>query len=144
MCARAHSNNVINVQLVIGSAVYAFEEVCGERMHLLHKHYRKLCAVLMDVDEWGQVSGISSCSSPHHPKMVQVIIINTLTRYARYNFTDANVRACLPSMHLFHYRVTKMARHKTRTSIPIRTMRMANIPVTTVRKKPNRPRRKSR
>ncbi|KRY14743.1 AP-3 complex subunit beta-2 [Trichinella patagoniensis] len=57
--------------LVIGSAVYAFEEVCPERLDLIHKHYRKLCAALVDVDEWGQV-----------------LIINMLTRYARTQFTD--------------------------------------------------------
>lgn len=59
--------------LVIGSAVYAFEEVCPERIDLIHKHYRKLCQLLADVDEWGQV-----------------IIINMLTRYARTQFTDPN------------------------------------------------------
>ncbi|KAL1233235.1 AP-3 complex subunit [Trichinella pseudospiralis] len=57
--------------LVIGSAVYAFEEVCPERLDLIHKHYRKLCTALVDVDEWGQV-----------------LIINMLTRYARTQFTD--------------------------------------------------------
>uniref|UniRef100_A0A5S6QMZ7 AP-3 complex subunit beta n=1 Tax=Trichuris muris TaxID=70415 RepID=A0A5S6QMZ7_TRIMR len=59
--------------LVIGSAVNAFEEVCPERFDLIHKHYRKLCALLIDVDEWGQVT-----------------IINMFTRYARAHFTDPN------------------------------------------------------
>ncbi|KFD57702.1 hypothetical protein M513_01372 [Trichuris suis] len=59
--------------LVIGSAVNAFEEVCPERFDLIHKHYRKLCALLIDVDEWGQVT-----------------IINMFTRYARIHFTDPN------------------------------------------------------
>lgn len=63
----------LSFQLVIGSAVYAFEEVCPERVDLIHKHYRKLCQLLVDVDEWGQV-----------------IIINMLTRYARSQFTDPN------------------------------------------------------
>lgn len=60
--------------LVVGSAVMAFEEVCPERVDLIHKNYRKLCNLLIDVDEWGQV-----------------IIINMLTRYARTQFTDPNV-----------------------------------------------------
>lgn len=60
--------------LVVGSAVMAFEEVCPERVDLIHKNYRKLCNLLVDVDEWGQV-----------------IIINMLTRYARTQFTDPNV-----------------------------------------------------
>lgn len=60
--------------LVVGSAVMAFEEVCPERTDLIHKNYRKLCNILVDVDEWGQV-----------------LIINMLTRYARTQFTDPNV-----------------------------------------------------
>ncbi|XP_055691768.1 AP-3 complex subunit beta-2 [Lutzomyia longipalpis] len=59
--------------LVVGSAVMAFEEVCPERVDLIHKNYRKLCNLIVDVDEWGQV-----------------IIINMLTRYARTQFTDPN------------------------------------------------------
>ncbi|XP_069700513.1 AP-3 complex subunit beta-1 [Periplaneta americana] len=59
--------------LVVGSAVMAFEEVCPERIDLIHKNYRKLCNLLVDVDEWGQV-----------------IIINMLTRYARTQFTNPN------------------------------------------------------
>ncbi|XP_017772392.1 PREDICTED: AP-3 complex subunit beta-2 [Nicrophorus vespilloides] len=57
--------------LVIGSAVMAFTKVCPERVDLIHKVYLKLCALLGDVDEWGQV-----------------IIVNMLTRYARTQFTD--------------------------------------------------------
>lgn len=60
--------------LVVGSAVMAFEEVCPERVDLIHKNYRKLCNLLVDVDEWGQV-----------------VIINMLTRYARTQFIDPNV-----------------------------------------------------
>ncbi|EDV45810.1 AP-3 complex subunit beta-2 [Drosophila erecta] len=59
--------------LVVGSAVMAFDEVCPERVDLIHKNYRKLCTFLLDVDEWGQV-----------------IIINMLTRYARTQFIDPN------------------------------------------------------
>ncbi|BES88073.1 AP-3 complex subunit [Nesidiocoris tenuis] len=59
--------------LVVGSAVMAFEEVCPEKISLIHKNFRKLCNLLVDVDEWGQV-----------------IIINMLTRYARTQFVDPN------------------------------------------------------
>ncbi|XP_065345192.1 AP-3 complex subunit beta-2 [Cloeon dipterum] len=61
--------------LVVGSAVMAFEEVCPERIDLIHKNFRKLCSLLVDVDEWGQV-----------------VIINMLTRYARSQFTDPNLQ----------------------------------------------------
>jgi len=59
--------------LVVGSAVMAFEQVCPERTDLIHVNYRKLCSILVDVEEWGQV-----------------IIIGMLTRYARTQFVDAN------------------------------------------------------
>ncbi|KAF8121830.1 adaptin N terminal region-domain-containing protein [Boletus edulis] len=41
--------------LSIGSAVVAFESVCPTRLDLLHLQYRRLCKILIDVDEWGQV-----------------------------------------------------------------------------------------
>ena len=40
----------------IGSVATAFESVCPTRLDLLHLHYRRLCRVLVDVDEWGQVN----------------------------------------------------------------------------------------
>lgn len=42
--------------LSIGSVAVAFETVCPTRLDLLHPHYRRLCRVLVDVDEWGQVN----------------------------------------------------------------------------------------
>lgn len=68
-------NSVLSVslnsvlQLVAGSVVMAFEEVCPDRIDLIHKNYRKLCNLLVDVEEWGQV-----------------VIISMLTRYARTQF----------------------------------------------------------
>ena len=64
---------VFSLQLVAGSAIQAFEEVCPERIDLIHKNYRKLCSLLVDVDEWGQVA-----------------IINMLTRYCRTQFVSPN------------------------------------------------------
>ncbi|KYO48548.1 AP-3 complex subunit beta-1 isoform X3 [Alligator mississippiensis] len=55
--------------LVAGSVVMAFEEVCPDRIDLIHKNYRKLCNLLVDVEEWGQI-----------------VIIHMLTRYARTQF----------------------------------------------------------
>uniref|UniRef100_A0A8C2Z4L1 AP-3 complex subunit beta n=1 Tax=Cyclopterus lumpus TaxID=8103 RepID=A0A8C2Z4L1_CYCLU len=57
--------------LVAGSVVVAFDEVCPDRIDLIHKNYRKLCNLLVDVEEWGQV-----------------VIISMLTRYARTQFTS--------------------------------------------------------
>jgi hypothetical protein len=33
--------------MVLGSVIMVFEEVCPERLDLLHKHYRKLCNLLV-------------------------------------------------------------------------------------------------
>ena len=55
--------------LVLGSAVFAFVEVCPENWDLIHPHYQKLCKLLVDCDEWGQV-----------------LVINMLLRYARVHF----------------------------------------------------------
>ncbi|KAH8831481.1 adaptin N terminal region-domain-containing protein [Flagelloscypha sp. PMI_526] len=40
--------------LSIGCVVVAFDAVCPTRLDLLHKEYRRLCRLLVDVDEWGQ------------------------------------------------------------------------------------------
>jgi len=52
----------------------AFEEVCPDMIELIHKNYRKLVSLLVDVEEWGQV-----------------VIVNMLTRYARTQFADPNL-----------------------------------------------------
>lgn len=72
--------------LVAGSAIQAFEEVCPERIDLIHKNYRKLCNLLVDVEEWGQV-----------------VIINMLTRYCRTQFVNPNqAEACEESDQHFY------------------------------------------
>uniref|UniRef100_A0A8C2I1Z0 AP-3 complex subunit beta n=1 Tax=Cyprinus carpio TaxID=7962 RepID=A0A8C2I1Z0_CYPCA len=64
--------------LVAGSVVMASEEVCPDRIDLIHTNDRKLCNLLIDVEEWGQV-----------------VIINMLTRYARTQFLNPNVNESL-------------------------------------------------
>ncbi|KAG7253141.1 hypothetical protein CRUP_025789, partial [Coryphaenoides rupestris] len=56
--------------MVAGSVVMAFEEVCPDRIDLIHKNYRKLCNLLWT---WRNGPGV---------------IINMLTRYARTQFTS--------------------------------------------------------
>jgi AP-3 complex subunit beta len=41
--------------MVLGSTVVAFNEVCAMHYSLLHKHFRKLCHLLADMEEWTQV-----------------------------------------------------------------------------------------
>ncbi|XP_015765741.1 PREDICTED: AP-3 complex subunit beta-1-like [Acropora digitifera] len=74
--------------LVAGSAVMAFEEVCPERIDLIHKNYRKLCNLLIDIDEWGQVA-----------------VIHMLTRYARTQFLDPNkeIQVVMAVARVYHH-----------------------------------------
>ncbi len=57
--------------MVLGSAVAAFNEISPVEYRLLHLPYRKLCHLLTDVDEWGQI-----------------IMLDVLMRYARTQFLD--------------------------------------------------------
>lgn len=59
--------------MVLGSAMQALNEVCPNRLDLLHAPFRKICHLLADIDEWGQI-----------------IAINVLTRYCREQFKHFN------------------------------------------------------
>ncbi|KAF5391397.1 hypothetical protein D9757_002040 [Collybiopsis confluens] len=52
--------------LSIGSVAVAFEAVCPTRLDLIHARYRRLCKLLVEVDEWGQID-----------------LLNLLLRYVR-------------------------------------------------------------
>ncbi|KAK3307281.1 AP-3 complex subunit beta-like protein [Chaetomium strumarium] len=41
---------------VAGAAVTAFMVICPERIDLIHKHYRNLVRMIVDMDEWSQLS----------------------------------------------------------------------------------------
>ncbi|AEO66329.1 uncharacterized protein THITE_2114346 [Thermothielavioides terrestris NRRL 8126] len=41
---------------VAGAAVTAFMAICPERVDLIHKHYRSLVRMIVDMDEWSQLS----------------------------------------------------------------------------------------
>jgi vesicle coat complex subunit len=41
---------------VAGAAVTAFMEVCPQRVDMIHKHYRNLVRMIVDMDEWSQLS----------------------------------------------------------------------------------------
>ena len=60
--------------MVVGSAMFAYQEVCPDRYDLIHPIFRRLCNSIVDVDEWGQVG-----------------IISVLTRYARTYFVRPNI-----------------------------------------------------
>jgi AP-3 complex subunit beta len=54
---------------VLSSCIISFVEICPERLELLHPVFRKLCHLLADLDEWGQI-----------------ITMEVLTRYCRKFF----------------------------------------------------------
>lgn len=60
-----------NATMVLGSAVATFNEVCPNEWGMVHRNFRKLCGLLADMDEWGQIAAL-----------------HMLTRYARTQFTD--------------------------------------------------------
>ncbi|QIW98949.1 hypothetical protein AMS68_004467 [Peltaster fructicola] len=41
---------------VAGAAVQAFMQICPDRLDLIHPVYRKLCKMVVDMDEWGQIA----------------------------------------------------------------------------------------
>ena len=57
--------------MVLGSVAFAFMAVCPERLDLLHQPYRKICGLLPEMDEWGQLRAL-----------------DMLHRYCRQNFAD--------------------------------------------------------
>jgi len=57
--------------MVLTSTLVAFCELCPDRLELLHTSYRKICHMLTDMDEWGQV-----------------VIIDLLARYCRRFFKE--------------------------------------------------------
>jgi AP-3 complex subunit beta len=56
---------------VIGAAAFSFKQVAANRSDLIHKHYRKICRCIVDMDEWGQV-----------------MACDMLLRYARSQFVN--------------------------------------------------------
>lgn len=57
--------------MVLSSALTAFCEMCPTRLELLHGCFRKICHLLTDMDEWGQV-----------------VILDVLSRYTRKFFKE--------------------------------------------------------
>ena len=60
--------------LVYGSAAAAFNEICPNRLDLIHPAFRKMCKMLPDLDVWGKV-----------------LAMNLLLRYGRTQFLDPRV-----------------------------------------------------
>eukprot|EP00980_Cylindrotheca_fusiformis_P007005 scaffold1474_cov132-Cylindrotheca_fusiformis.AAC.1 len=66
--------NLLDVEtstMVLASALIAFVELCPERLDMIHSSFRKICHLLTDLDEWGQV-----------------VVIDMLARYCRTFFKE--------------------------------------------------------
>lgn len=66
--------NLLEVEastMVLTSVLIAFEELCPERLDFIHSSFRKMCHLLTDMDEWGQV-----------------VVIDILARYCRAFFKE--------------------------------------------------------
>jgi vesicle coat complex subunit len=60
---------------VAGAAIQAFAALCPDRLDTIHPVYRRLCKMVVDMDEWGQLA-----------------LIRVMTFYARRNFPRRNQR----------------------------------------------------
>ncbi|EMR11264.1 hypothetical protein PNEG_00294 [Pneumocystis murina B123] len=45
--------------IVFGSALFVFQELCPEKLDLIHPYYRKICKVLHKLSEWDQVTALN-------------------------------------------------------------------------------------
>lgn len=64
-----------SANMVLTGALAAFSEICPDRLDLLHPSYRKMCHLLTDMDEWGQV-----------------VVLDVLSRYCRRFFQEPRMR----------------------------------------------------
>ncbi|PVU91215.1 hypothetical protein BB561_004509 [Smittium simulii] len=58
---------------VIGDVVKAFQIICNNDSNLIHAHFHRCCELLLDADEWSQIT-----------------LIQMLTHYARTQFENPN------------------------------------------------------
>ena len=87
--------------LSIGSVAIAFEAVCPTRLDLLHKHYRRLCRAVIDVDEWGQVDVLALLTRYARTMLPRPIVTQDANGEAKEE-VDADVQLLLSSAeHLF-------------------------------------------
>ncbi|XP_050384911.1 AP3-complex subunit beta-A [Argentina anserina] len=73
---------------VVGAAAAAFSSICPNNLSLIGRNYRRLCEVLPDVEEWGQI-----------------VLIGILLRYviARHGFVQESIMASLHHTENFKF-----------------------------------------
>lgn len=45
--------------ITLGATLTAWSDICPDNLAMLHPHYRRLCRLLVDADEWGQTVALS-------------------------------------------------------------------------------------
>lgn len=89
---------------VLSSAVAAYNEICPENIPILHAHYRKLCHLLADLDEWGQIQAIT-----------------LLTRYVRTQFKNPEPGAAIDAVKKAEDKAQKRKRFYSDEDASVRT-----------------------
>eukprot|EP00981_Chlorochromonas_danica_P008375 scaffold2163_cov158-Ochromonas_danica.AAC.10 len=86
--------------MVLGSTLAAFNEICPTAYEMIHAHYRKLCQLLADMDEWTQVAAL-----------------DVLTRYVRNQFQDPSPGSTEVQKLQARQRSTAALKGQTTTSV---------------------------
>ena len=71
----------------------AYRRVCPGRIDLIHKNFRKLCQLLIDVEEWGQLSFLQVLTSYSRTQFLGIII---LINIPLFYFHDMNINYLAP------------------------------------------------
>lgn len=61
--------------VVLGPAIGAWKQICPDRFDLLHPHYKKICKLLGESDEWSQIE-----------------ILDVMNEYCRAHFVDPSLQ----------------------------------------------------
>ncbi|KAG0306101.1 AP-3 complex subunit beta-2 [Dissophora globulifera] len=82
-----------NSTFTIGSVLMAFNQVCPDRLDLIHPQYRKLCRMLVDMDEWGQTTAIDLLLRYSRTQFLNPIGKTTTAKTARAKKEKSNVKS---------------------------------------------------
>jgi AP-3 complex subunit beta len=101
--------------LTLGAVIVAFNALCPDRLELLHPHFRRLCRILVDMDEWGQVEAMGLLL-----RYARVMLVRPNEQEVGEEMLDKDLRLLLESVepiflsrnpavsliyHIFHSRI---------------------------------------
>ncbi|KAJ2769369.1 AP-3 complex subunit beta [Coemansia nantahalensis] len=86
--------------LAVGAVIRAFSAVCPGQHDQVHKHFRRWCAVLPDIDEWGQIE-----------------LIKLLAAYARTQFARPADDDALDPDHLLLLEAARPLLHSRNSAV---------------------------